>query len=446
MDLGIIISGQVAVGVLLGGLILAAWLNLRKRSTQGGVSPEQIELVTERVLSRLLSEQTKETRELQDKIREELRADLQGFTSQLERTVLEDLARLQTLGLETKQANQTAFDKYLENSKTALGELRLQNETSLRTLQDSVQTKLDTLMQSLRRQNTEELGKLRGEIDKRLDESFAKHLESFAQVKENLGQMQATAHSMIESTKSVDKLNAVFAATSAKATGQFAEEYLEAMLKEQLNPRHWAAEVTVPGSSDRLDFVITLGEGSAEVEAKKIGLDAKFPLTSYQHYVEATGPEQAKRKKEFLRGVKNMAKDLNRKYLKPGFVDTLLMFLPSDSMYNEVVNARPTHKALQDLRVTPVSPTTLFPLILVIKNYEVKLTINENAQSIMDGLGRVAKNMTSFQAEYTNLGNKLRLAQQNYDKAGKSFTGMLDTVQALHRPEVRERLTSVGDE
>ena len=434
------IGVQVVSFLALAGLMLAAWLNLRKGSTPAGLSAAELELVVERVVTRLNSEQSKDTRELHEATAETLHKNLGEFTSKLERTVLEDLARLKELQLESKRANQDAMRTSTEESKTALADVRRQNEASLRTLQESVQTKLDTLMRSLREQNTEELAKLRGEIDKRLDESFAKHLESFAQVKENLGQMQSTASAMIESTKSVDKLNAVFAATSAKATGQFAEEYLETMLKEQLNPRHWQAEVPVPGSGDRLDFVITLGAGHAGVESKKIGLDAKFPLTTYQHYATSTGPEQERRKKEFLRGVKSMAKDLNRKYLKPGFVDTLFMFLPSDSMYNEVVNDQATHKALQDLRVTPVSPTTLFPLILIVKNYEVKMTINENAQSIMDGLGRVAKNMTSFQAEYTNLGNKLRLAQQNYDKAGKSFTGMLDTVQALHRPEETTRL------
>ncbi len=64
----------------------------------------------------------------------------------------------------------------------------------------------------------------------------------------------------------------------------------------------------------------------------------------------------------FIRDVKKHIKDISSKYILPaeGTVDFALMYLPSEAVYYEVVNLTDLMDYARDLRVYPVSPTTLY--------------------------------------------------------------------------------------
>jgi DNA recombination protein RmuC len=284
--------------------------------------------------------------------------------------------------------------------------------------------------------NNEKLSLIQGEVDKRLAQSFEQHLKSFESVNKNLGALESTAQKMIDSTKSVDKLNNIFERTNSKGFGQFSETYLETILENHLNHHDWEAQVKVPGSNDMIDFVVSMGD-------KTIGIDSKFPITKYQDYVDADIVDKPARLKEYLKAVQLMAADISKKYLQPGFLDTLLMFLPSDSMYNEVVNNPELSEKLQLLKVTPISPTTIFPIIVVINSYEFRLKVNENAEAIIKGLQGVSKNVDSFREEFRKLGDKLNQAKENYDKADKNLVGLQTNIAKLEHVEESTLLESM---
>jgi DNA recombination protein RmuC len=309
------------------------------------------------------------------------------------------------------------------------------NTENLKTMQTEVLKELNQAISNLNKANgdnfsllsktnQEKLGQIQQQVDKRLNESFEQHLKSFESVNKNLGEMQSTAQKMMDSTKSVDKLNNIFERTNSKAFGQFSETYLETLLTEHLNHKDWDKQVGVPGSNDKIDFVINMGD-------KKIGIDSKFPVTRYQDYIECFDETKAQLLKEFFKSVLLMATDINKKYLQPRFVDTLLMFLPSDSMYNEIVNNPEISEKLRNLKVTPISPTTLFPIISVINGYEFRLRVHANAEMIMAGLQGVSKNVDSFREEFRKLGDKIRQAQDNFDKADRNLVGLQNNILKL---------------
>jgi DNA recombination protein RmuC len=347
-----------------------------------------------------------------------------------------------------KQSRQTSEMRL--NLETRLGEIKttlfeevsktsMVNSKSLADIQTRIQTQLTEAIVNINQQNrinfetlskanNERLTLIQQQVDKRLNESFEQHLKSFESVNKNLGEMQSTAQKMMDSTKSVDKLNNIFERTNSKAFGQFSETYLETLLTEHLNHKDWSKQVGVPGSNDKIDFVINMGD-------KKIGIDSKFPVTRYQDYIECFDETKVQLLKEFFKSVLLMATDMNKKYLQPGFVDTLLMFLPSDSMYNEVVNNPEISEKLRNLKVTPISPTTLFPIIVVINGYEFRLKVNANAEMIMKGLQGVSKNVDSFREEFRKLGDKIRQAQDNFDKADRNLVGLQNNILKLEHQE-----------
>lgn len=329
-----------------------------------------------------------------------------------------------------------------EKTKTEFETLKLQNQQKLNEIQETLTKKLtDNIgelvkinrenFELLNKANQTKLDQINLDVQKRLDDNFAQNMKSFQEVTKNLGQMEQKAQQMIDSTKSIDKLNNIFARTSSKAFGGFAENYLESLLKENLASGTWEKQVKVPGSSEIIDFVIY-------VDDRKIGIDAKFPLTKYQDFIEADLDQKESKRKEFINGVLEMGKSISEKYYKNGFVDALLLYLPSESLYNEVLDSEKNQQVgefLQKYKISLTSPNTIFPQILLIKTYQFKLQVSQNAENIVKGLGQIKKNIGGFRDEYRKLGEKIRQAQQNYDSAERNLIGVEKNILLLESEE-----------
>jgi DNA anti-recombination protein RmuC len=96
-------------------------------------------------------------------------------------------------------------------------------------------------------------------------------------------------------------------------------------------------------------------------------------------------------------------------------------------LYNEVLDTEKNQEVLEFLRkqkVSIISPNTIFPQIMLIKAYQFRLEISENAENIVLGLKQIQKNIDSFKNEYRKLGDKIRQAQINYDQAEKNLLGV----------------------
>lgn len=329
--------------------------------------------------------------------------------------------RIQEVLGEGLNKSQISIQERLERSILNLAEL---NKTELSKIQESNKAGLELMS----RTNQERLDQINKDVQKKLDDNFIHHLKSFEDVSKNLGEMKATAQNMIDSTASIDRLNTIFSRTSSKAFGDFGEKYLESLLAENINKNSWSKQMMMPGASEKIDFVI-------ELDGKKIGIDCKFPFTKYNDFLDAPTDQKKIMQKAFLKGVEEVAKDISQKYGKNGFIDHLLMYLPSDSMYSEVVNSPETFTTLQKLKVSPTSPVTIFPLIMLIQTYQKRQYINEHAQQIMSGLNKIKDNVKSFQEEFRKLGDKIRQAQQNYDVADKNLVSVQQNVQMLEKSD-----------
>ncbi|MEM1311985.1 MAG: DNA recombination protein RmuC [Patescibacteria group bacterium] len=323
---------------------------------------------------------------------------------------------------------QTSLNSGLEKTQNSIHE-RLQsailnlsqlNKSELEKLHESTSKNFDLLSKT----NQAKLDQINQDVQKRLSDNFAQHLKSFEEVTKNLGEMKATASRMIDSTTSIEKLNSIFSRTSSKAFGDFGERYLESILNENLHANSWKKQVQLPNTSDKIDFIVKL-------DSKNIGIDCKFPVTKFNDYLESPAESRNQMLKIFHKSVLEMAQSINKKYNKPGFVDHLLMYFPSDSMYSEVVNNEDLVSAMQKLKVSPVSPITLFPLIILIQTYQFKHNVNQNAEQIIEGLSKIKDHIRVFQDEFRKLGDKMRQAQLNYDSADRNLNIVQNTVKKL---------------
>ena len=347
-------------------------------------------------------------------------ADNQLKLEQRLNTMQSDIAIKLNKGLEDSQ---NILQNRLQSGITHLSEI---NKKELEKLQLSTTNSLDILTKT----NQESLSQINQDVQKKLDENFARNLESFKQVSHNLGQIQSTAQKMIESTKSVDKLNTIFSRTSSKAFGGFAENYLESLLTENLSKDSWDKQVKVPNSTEVIDFVIY-------VDDRKIGIDAKFPLTKYQDYIESDLEQKENRRKEFLKTVMDMAKSISHKYYKNNFVDALFLYLPSESLYNEVLDTTKNQKIMEFLnkqKVSLISPNTIFPQIMLISSYQFRLQVSQNAENIVLGLKQIQKNIELSQEETwsdQSKSKKLNQKLKSLNKKKEEITQLIGLIQDL---------------
>jgi len=420
------------VAIILSGLslLLLAYL-ITKSSTKTGLNEDGI---SNSILLKLGQNQA----EFIERVIEKLTA---SSNNQIQ-TLTENQQKVELKLIENKNITEANFIKQLSEQTLEFEKIKTINQENLTKIQASLQEKLSLGVNNLvevnnknfellSKTNQQRLDQINLDVQKRLDENFAQNLKSFQEVTKNLGQMEQKAQQMIESTKSIDKLNNIFSRTSSKAFGGFAENYLESMLAENLASGTWDKQVKVPESTEIIDFVIY-------VDDKKIGIDAKFPLTKYQDYIEADLTEKETKRKEFLKGVMEMAKSISEKYYKNGFVEALLLYLPSESMYNEVLDSEKNQAVgefLQKYRISLTSPNTIFPQILLIKTYQFKLQVSQNAENIVKGLKQIKKNIGSFKDEYRKLGEKIRQAQQNYDQAERNLIGVEKNINLLETSE-----------
>jgi DNA recombination protein RmuC len=326
------------------------------------------------------------------------------------------------------------------SQKSEFAEIKSLNQTQLMELQKMIQESLSKAIidlgnlnsqnfETLRKTNQEKLDQINLQVQSRLDQNFAQHQKSFEEVTRSVGNMQTTARQMIDSTASIDKLNNIFARSSSKSFGDFGEKYLESLLTQNVHPSCWSKQVKMSYSADKIDFVLQFGD-------QKIGIDSKFPATRFQDYQMAEPENKMSALKDYLVSVKLMATDIAKKYGKNHEFDYLLMYLPSDGMYVTVAENTSLINELQKLGVMPVSPITIFPMIMGAKTYYSNKFVNENAKQIMQGLDNIKKNVATFQDEFRKLGDKIKQAQQNYDKAGENLLGVERTVNQLEHKEV----------
>jgi len=337
------------------------------------------------------------------------------------------------------QNQETRFHELQVKLMAEVSSLKEQNQQSLVNILNQIRDQLSKSVSELNQRNKENfellssanqerLRQLELEISKRLDENLAQNLRSFENVTKNLSQIETRAQQMLESTKAIDRLNSIFDRTSVKAFGNFGESYLETLLAQHLAPTSWQKQVKLTNTDYLLDFVITIGDLDT---SKKIGIDCKFPLTKYQDFIESDLTNKKAKFTEFLQTVKKMAIDISQKYVLHQTVDLMIMFFPSEGIYNEVVNHDETLKFLQTNKIQPASPSTIFALIMLLKSQQYKLHINQNAQLIIDGLKVVRKNVEAFREEFRKLGDKLRQAQANYDLADRSLLNVQNEVLKL---------------
>jgi DNA recombination protein RmuC len=246
--------------------------------------------------------------------------------------------------------------------------------------------------------------------------------EQIGHIQKQLGEFQELGRGISSATKSLEGILG-----GAKTRGLLGEVTLERLLEDSLPSSQYATQYRF-SSGEAADAVIFLRD------KKLVAIDSKFPLDAFRR-ISAEG-EEAKR--AFATAVKGHADSIAKKYIVPneGTLDLALMFVPSESVYYEMLmtedsKGQPLDSYCRGKNIIAVSPNTLYAHLCVIHLGLRGMQIEENAKRISAGLSGIQKHMETFTDVFEKLGSHLKNAQQSYSDADKKLEKTQNTLDSL---------------
>ncbi len=237
---------------------------------------------------------------------------------------------------------------------------------------------------------------------------------------------------MSEIGKSMKDLQQFLA--SPKLRGGLGEQVLKQLLEESLPRQSFNLQYTFR-SGVKVDAAIKTTSGI-------IPIDSKFTMENYKKMATAeTQREREEAKKMFSKDVKDRIDEVSKKYIltDEGTVDFALMYVPSESVYYEIVNCE---DGLMDYaykrRVMPVSPSTFYAFLRsVMLSFEGQ-KIEARSRQVFRLLRALHKDYEKTDEVLQVLGKHLTNAYNQYAHAEKSFSLLgqkLSSSQSLSQKE-----------
>lgn len=281
--------------------------------------------------------------------------------------------------------------------QVSLANLTNMNETKLENIRKTVE---DRLM-LLQKDNSEKLEKMRVTVDEKLHNTLEQRLgESFKLVNDRLESVYKGLGEMQNLAQGVGDLKKVF--TNVKSRGFWGEIQLGNILEQFLTSEQYLCSVkTKPKSNDFVEFAIKL-PGRNDNETVLLPVDSKFPIEDYTRLVEAEEVGDAnlvlESRKKLENSVKLFAKDIHDKYIEtPYTTDFGIMFLPTESLYCEVVKNTDLCETLsQKYRVIVSGPTTFVALLNSLQMGFRTLAIEKRSSEVWQLLGMVKSEFGKF--------------------------------------------------
>ena len=301
---------------------------------------------------------------------------------------------------------------------------------------------LKSEFQAMNQQTAQSLEGIRDRVDARLaaiteqvqvklDQNIKEGFAQFEKVQQHLRAAEEQLKEVSTLGHSINDLNNLLKLPHLR--GQFGEASLERLLADFL-PAHMFALQASPGEGGgRADAVIYFPD-------RKLPIDAKFPREQVIALFESNDEVEIEAARVALvRVMKAEAKRIQQ-YIQPenGTTEIALMYLPSETLYMEVIRNRELGDWMNQQHVFPVSPNTLLmtlhTIALVHKWYEVASRFEKSRAE----LAKAQKSFDFFQNQFENVGKNLNKAQEAFETAQRHLKTYRGKVTALSGQEQLE--------
>jgi len=273
----------------------------------------------------------------------------------------------------------------------------------LKTMQTSINSSSDSVVKTLQ------------ENSKQLNQRLDNAARVIGDVEKEVGQMSEIGRNMRELQ---DFLK------SPKLRGNIGEQVLKDLIAQMF-----------PKSSFFLQYEFKSGEkvdAAIKTDAGILPIDSKFPM---ENYLKMNKAIEAKEKevfeKEFVKDVRKHIDAISKKYILPteGTMDFALMYIPSESIYYEIVNQTQVLDYARKSRVYMVSPSTLYAhLQTILLSFEGK-KIENSSKELFTLLRSLKIDYAKVEDNLSILGKHIN---NSYSQFGNVSSGFLNLGRKLN--------------
>jgi len=332
---------------------------------------------------------------------------------------------LQTLQSRQKSGAIESQMNELRRDLQTIATSQAQSTGKLETIAKSVAERLDSVTPALQdaiKNSAQITGQMTSDAQTKMADELKNTRDQISQIQRQLGEVQEAGKQMCQTAQTLEGILG-----GAKSRGSLGEVTLERLLEDSLPSAQYVMQYKF-SSGEAADAVIKLRD------RKLMAIDSKFPLDAYRRI--STEGEEARR--AFITAVKGHADAITKKYIVPdeGTLDVALMFVPSESVYYELLmtmdsKGQPLDAYCRDKKVIAVSPNTLYAHLCVIAMGLRGMQMEENARCLLESLSGMEKQLEKFTDKFGTLGTHLKNAQQSYSESDKLFEKAQNTLQTM---------------
>ncbi|MHB1306022.1 MAG: DNA recombination protein RmuC [Limisphaerales bacterium] len=300
-------------------------------------------------------------------------------------------------------------------SKEARAELARSLSDSTLALQrrfEAFEQRTGQHLDSVRARVDERLQAISDQVQQKLERNIQEGFAHFQKVQEHLKAAEEQLRSVGTVGQSINELNNLLKLPHLR--GRFGEAELGRLLADFLPIGSFEEQaMIVPGSRERVDAVVIFPKF-------RLPIDSKFNREQILPLFETSDPQQIEgARQQLASAIRQQARDIADKYIHPehGTTDLALMFLPSETVYFEVVRNGDLADVLHRLRVFPVSPNTLAITLRTIAMSISQYEFARGVEKTLEQIRAAQANFGHFQKKFEDVGRGLDRAQEAFHTA-----------------------------
>lgn len=314
----------------------------------------------------------------------------------------------------------------MQESKDLLNSIKVENTNAQLTLAKSLKESLT----EIRKMNEDKLNEINKAVSDKLDKSLNERLDSsFKQIGERLGDLYKSLGELNKLSSGVTDLNKTL--SNVKSRGIWGEIQLKNIFEDIMTSNQYEENfITKKGSNERVEFAVKIPSKTDDKEFIYLPIDSKFPLDVYNKIVIASNnfdkENMVAATKELEQRIKAEAKSIKDKYLDvPNTTDFAVMFLPTESLYSEVLRIDGLNEFCQkNYKVIISGPTTITALLNSLRVGFSNLTLSKKTEEII-------KILQNVKSQYQNLNELIDKTQKKLSEAMSSTEKLKDRTRII---------------
>jgi DNA recombination protein RmuC len=338
---------------------------------------------------------------------------------------------------EKSQNIQQSFTEY----KLSLEKLNKQNEAHIQNITNKI---LEEKTKKFTEQNSKEIELLVSPLKEQINDFKKKVEEGNIKQVELHTELKSQIENVIKQTNSIseDAVNLTKALKGEnKRAGNWGEHVLETILENSglIKGQHYESQQSVKTEDNQRlipDFIVHLPSSNSE-EVNNIVIDSKLSLVAYERYFNSqTEEEKETNLQDHIKSVKNHIDELaNKKYenVVNGSIGFVMMFIPIEPAYLLAVQSdNSLWEYAYNKKIVLISASNMITSLRLIADIWKINTRNKEAEAMADTCGAIYDKILGFLDTFENVGNAVKKAQDEYEKAkGQLTTGNGNVVKRL---------------